>query len=231
MKTRNGGSPGSAPLVGWFSGLLSGSWSRIAILACALLASPALAYINWFDTTRAERAASGYPIYNRTDVGWAHANRSAEAVCLRRGYDGGLYTGHQAGELMGINCFAGGSSVWMHLPGSVVRAQPSWDPTKKLEGQRPDRANHVGHTLCLDRGYETGFLNGHHDPATDLYGVVCIPREHTSDEVTVSNLAFSGKPWWWYRIVVEDACLPLGYRTGNILYFFAGSSALIRCYR
>ena len=186
-----------------------------------------------------EREWSGYPINNRSDYGitWGYANRGAHEICIRRGYTAGLYTGHQSGEWMGIHCFADGSGVWMDIPGWEVRSQSGWnisstDPNKLY----PMNANVVGTSLCMQRGYGAGFMNGHHDPGNDLYGVVCTPAERTGEFLFKTDTAPHFWSWVSHRLTALGECNRQGFATGVIMgYVYDGPSrwhfSRVKCFR
>lgn len=205
----------------WFSGVSRPRAPLPVALGALFFAVPALAYINWFDTTAWERQEARHPISSRTYVEWDYANKSAEAVCHRRGYEGGLYTGHQSGDLMGINCSGGGSLTWMDMPGWEARTTKAW-----LDYSRTVRnptylphlvANGAAMDLCKARGYGGGFFNGHYDGVADVMGAYCAPTERTF-EVSYRKWCGQGtcSQWWSNNIDAEAVCIQSGGRIGVV---------------
>ncbi|MCP3140502.1 hypothetical protein [Pyxidicoccus xibeiensis] len=199
----------------------------------ALTSLPALAGVVFFDTTAAMRSAAGYPISNRTSVTWAYANRSAEAVCAMYGYARGMYTGEQAGELMGVHCLTHDSVVWMDVPGGDIRRWAWWqDGVTNLDQQGAFYAQAAASAECGNRGYGTGFLTGFQNGSADFMGLNCIPRDGVqyagarTDDTRFTGLSPNYNPryapWWSLRSVSNQVCQYYGYETG-VMWTFANS--------
>ncbi|WNG43252.1 hypothetical protein F0U60_03425 [Archangium minus] len=178
----------------------------------------------WFDTTAAERAATGYPISNRDKVGWAYASRSANEVCLDKGFPAGQYLGHQSGELMGVNCFDDDTVDWFDTTLTELKQTFGWgryvDDKDHIDAQLPVWANLVAYYACYRRGYGAGFFTGHQ--SGELVGLHCIPRDRVHTVFVPANDRPDGWSWVHMNITANDVCASHGYRTG-ILYDYIAS--------
>jgi|GEM_PF-6244058 len=191
----------------------------------ALVSAPALAGTVWFDTTAAMRSASGFPITNRSDVNWAYANRSAEAVCNDNGYARGMYTGEQDGELMGIHCFTSDMVTWQDLPGSDARAWALWQGSStSLDSQAAYNAGAIADRECGSVN-NTGFFTGFQNTSADVMGLVCIPSTYVvprgvdTDDSRFPFLSGLNPPftsWWYLRSSINRVCQYYGYSTGTM---------------
>ncbi|WNG24180.1 hypothetical protein F0U62_09215 [Cystobacter fuscus] len=202
----------------------------VLAVGIVLSAMSALA-AEWFDTTGAERAASGLPISNRASVTWAYANRSSNEVCRNKGFAAGLYVGHQAGDLMGIHCFSEDTVDWFDTTVTELRRLPGWgtdtDDNTHVDKQVPFWANRAARSVCNAHGYGTGFFTGHQDG--ELVGVHCITRDKVNVVQVASNDARFGLPggrptgWAWYylNITANDVCAYHGYQTGLLNSMYA----------
>ncbi|QRK05846.1 hypothetical protein JQX13_37770 [Archangium violaceum] len=210
--------------------LLSKVVAPVVAAIVSLMSVPALAGVVWFDTTGGQRYDSGFPIWNRTDVGWAHVNRGAETLCGQHGFATGIYTGAQSGDLMGIHCLTEDVVDWFDVPGSAVRELLMWEDGRNLEQQKPFRAGAAAHDLCTHRGYGTGFFTGHQDTLNDLIGLNCIPNERVHHIQVLSydprfpdlakrlNPGFA--PWFTMRSAAVQVCQYFGYETGVLSSFY-----------
>lgn len=215
----------------------SGNLSRktslyVVILLLALGSGRALAGIDWFDTTSADRSSSGWPIQYRDTVDWSHANRSANDLCKLWGYSFGLYVGHQLWDLMGVHCFTLDTIHWKNATLSELRYTNGWGwgdgNSTDVSTQNPMWANHAATMYCMERGnYEAGFFTGHQ--SGEFVGVNCITAERaTLVEVYQNDSRFSFPQhnpydwqWWELNIAANDACNYHGHRTGVMTYWYA----------
>ncbi|PTL83918.1 hypothetical protein [Vitiosangium sp. GDMCC 1.1324] len=205
--------------------------SKSVLAVGIVFSSMAALATEWFDTTAAERAASGYPIAKRGDVTWAYANRSSNEVCKSKGFATGLYVGHQAGELMGVNCFDEDTVDWFDTTLTELRRLPGWgndtDDNTHVDKQVPFWANYAAFAVCNRHGYGTGFFTGHQ--SGELVGVHCIARDKMHYVQVPSNDARfglpggrpTGWPWHYLNITANDVCAYHGYRTGLLSAMFA----------
>jgi hypothetical protein len=206
----------------------------------ALLSASAFAYIQWFDTTSADRSASGYPISNRNDVDWAYANAGAAEVCKMWGFEAGLYVGHQSGQLMGVHCFSDDMIDWYDITNEELYSTPGWGNQRSVTDPPGEQiyfwSNRAAHLLCLGRGYGTGYFTGHQDTYNGVTGVNCIPSSRVGSVTVASNdprfgfpAGFAGSPqyWFWYEanIAANDVCAYHGYTTGVMNEMWASGSA------
>ncbi|NTX35574.1 hypothetical protein HUA74_15270 [Myxococcus sp. CA051A] len=199
--------------------------TALASTIVALVSAPAFAGTVWFDTTAAMRSAGGFPIANRNDVGWAYANRSAEAVCANYGYARGMYTGDQDGELMGIHCFTSDMVTWQDIPGSDARAWALWQGSStSLDSQAAFNGGAIADNEC-NNYYSAGFFTGFADTSADLFGLVCVSssfvaiRGVDTDDSRFPFLSGMNPPfasWWHLRGSVNRVCQHFGYTTGTM---------------
>ncbi|WP_426754870.1 hypothetical protein [Myxococcus sp. Y35] len=199
--------------------------TALASAIVVLVSVPAFAGTVFFDTTAAMRSAAGFPITNRHDVKWDYANRSAEAVCAQHGYARGMYTGEQAGELMGIHCFTHDMVTWQDVPGSDVRAWALWDGNSTaLSSQAAYNAGAIADRECGSTT-ATGFFTGFHDTSADLVGLNCISSTYVvrrgvdNDDPRYPFLHGLNPPltsWWYLRLSINRVCQDFGYSTGTM---------------
>ncbi|WP_338863761.1 hypothetical protein [Myxococcus stipitatus] len=201
--------------------------STLASLTLTLTATQALAGVVWFDTTAAMRAAAGFPITSRASVTWAYANRSAEAVCMQNGYARGMYTGEQAGELMGVHCFTSDMVTWQDVPFSRISRWAWWDDgITTLDAEVSFKAEATAHNECNSMGmnYGGGFLTGH-TGLSNVVGLVCIDRSHVAIRGADANdprfpaltppLHPNYSPWYQVRAAANQVCQYHGFATGT----------------
>jgi hypothetical protein len=160
------------------------------------------ARVQWIDTRLAEIVGTKVPWSNVGSTPWARANRSAQEVCVRRGYVGGLYTGEALDDKRGVICLGSQVAQFFDVQQSEIEALD--EPFEDMETVPWSQAQRMADKLCIARGLPHGFFTGNH---VDLIftgwviglarGLVCQDRSLHWRDVDVATLsASSDQPVW-----------------------------------
>ena len=128
----------------------------------------------WRDAIIADLAASGWSFTDIETVQWAHARRAATNICIKDGFIGGHFNGHQkngfstAPGYFGLVCY-GAPAVFYDATTDEINA------TRWLGGDLNTvgwaEAARAATDFCARKGFPGGFMTGHQVPGK--YGVVC----------------------------------------------------------
>jgi len=131
----------------------------------------------WRDASTAELVASGWSFADVETVHWAHARRAATNICVKEGFVGGHFNGHQLagsgifGALplnLGLVCY-GAPAVFYDATPEEINAT-GW-PVGDLNTVGWAQAARAATNFCAGKGFAAGFMTGHQVPGK--YGVVC----------------------------------------------------------
>jgi hypothetical protein len=118
----------------------------------------------FFNVTDADIDSTGWS-FRGDNATWDTQARAAFALCNRRGFEGGSFTGNINGDIHALSCY----------PGTIINAHDA-DLDATGWGFRGDntgwgQAGRAAYGFCVARGYRSGQMNG--NIFGDLHGVVC----------------------------------------------------------
>lgn len=128
----------------------------------------------WRDAITADVWASGWTFTDVESAQWAQARRAATGICIRDGYIGGHFNGHQragfgtAPGFFGLICY-GPPAVFYDARTSEINAT-GWS-VGDLNTVPWAQAARAATDFCASKGFAAGFMTGHQVPAK--YGVIC----------------------------------------------------------
>ena len=135
------------------------------------------------DAFSSEVALTGWSFNDVNTAQWAHARRAATQLCVKNGFVGGHFNGHQKDGVglvpraFGLICY-GSPAVFFDARTDEVKFSGS--PLGDLNVIGWAKADRAAANFCGAKGFPGGFMTGHQVPGK--YGVVCQRRPIGSND-------------------------------------------------
>lgn len=131
----------------------------------------------WRDAITADVAATSWRFTDLEATPWAQARRAANDICVKDGFVGGHFNGHQGAGFQGLPgkygliCYGAPA---LFIDATTREIQATGFPLGDLNEVPWAQAARAATNFCGMKGFAAGFMTGHQVPGK--YGVVCQRR-------------------------------------------------------